>query len=69
MLATEEELKLTYEEFVEKRVNSFYEDNSTIFDNKTNEEKEDIILTLVGEGNLLADVAIRIANREGLDVE
>ena len=69
MLATEEELKLTYEEFVNKRVEEFYVDNNSIFDGKTNEEKEEILLNLVGEGDLFADVAIRIAGREGLDVE
>jgi hypothetical protein len=69
MLATEEELKLTYEEFVEKRVNKFYEDNPSIFDDKTNEEKEDIILNMIGEGEMFTDVAIAIVAREGLEVE
>ena len=68
-LATEEELNLTYKEFVEKRVNDFYENNPTIFKDKTDKEKEDIILELVGEGELFADVAIEIATKEGLDVE
>jgi hypothetical protein len=62
-------MSLIYEEFIEKRVNEFYENNPTIFNNKTNEEKENIILNLVGEGELFADVAIGIADREGLDVE
>ena len=69
MLATEEELKLTYEEFVTKRANDFYTETPNIFDGKTSEEKEDIILNLVGEGELFADVAIKIARREGLDVD
>jgi hypothetical protein len=69
MLATEEELELTYKEFVEKRVNDFYEDDPTIFDGKTDEEKEDIILGLVGDGVMFVDVAIAIAARESLDVE
>ena len=69
MLATEDELKLTYEEFVNKKVNEFYNNNPNIFDGKTNEEKEEIILELVGDGELFADVAIRIAEREGLEVD
>ena len=68
-LATEEELNLTYNEFVEKRVNDFYRDNPTIFKDKTDKEKEDIILDLVAEGELFADIAIEIAIREGLDIE
>ena len=68
-LATEEELNLTYKEFVEKRVNDFYENNPTIFKDKTDKEKEDIILMLVGEGELFADIAIEIAIKEGLDIE
>jgi hypothetical protein len=66
---TEEERQLTYKEFINKRVSDFYEYNPNIFDNKTNEEKEEIILKIVSEGSLLSDVAIRIAIREGLDVE
>ncbi len=66
---TDEERKLTYKEFIAKRVNDFYEDNPNIFDNKTNEEKENIILNIVSEGELLADVVIGIVIREGLDVE
>jgi hypothetical protein len=69
MLATEEEYKLTSEEFIEKKVDEFYESNPNIFDDKTDEEKENIILNLVGEGELFADVAIEIANREGLNID
>jgi len=68
VLSNENEMDLTYEEFIGKRVNEFYENNPNIFNDKTNEEKEEIILNLVGDGELSADVAVEIANREGLDV-
>jgi hypothetical protein len=68
-LATEEELTLTYDELVDKKVKEFYESNPIIFEGKTNEEKEEIILDLVEEGELFTDVAIKIAEKEGLDVE
>jgi hypothetical protein len=57
----EEELKL--------EVDNFYENNPTIFDNRSNIEKEEILLDLVSEGVILADVAIEIAIREGLELE
>ena len=66
---TEEERQLTYEELIEKRVNDFYEENPDIFDDKTDEEKEEIIINIVTEGKLLTAVAIEIAIKEGLDVD
>ena len=68
ILADGEELNLTYEEFIDKKVNEFYESSPNIFNNKTDEEKEEIILNLVGEGELFVDVAIEIAKKEGIDI-
>ncbi len=50
-------------------VDQFYLDNIDIFKDKTKEEIEEIILELVSNGDILADVAIEIATREGLDLE
>jgi hypothetical protein len=68
-LATDEEKDLTYAEFIDKRTNDFYADNPNIFDNKTDEEKEEIILELVASGDLFVDLAIEIVQREGLDLD
>jgi hypothetical protein len=68
VLAKEDELELTYDEFVEKRTNEFYVDNPNIFDGKTDAEKEEIILELVGNGDLFVDLAIEIVSREELNL-
>jgi hypothetical protein len=66
-LMTEDELDLTYEEFIDKRANEFFESYPNIFENKTTKEKEEIIIKLVEEGELFVDVALEIASREGID--
>ncbi len=54
---------------LEEAVDQFYIDNPGIFYDKTDEEIENIILELVANGDMLADIAIEIATREGLDLE
>ena len=57
-----------YDQFVNIKVEQFYEDNPNIFENKTDEEKEEIIIELVGDGKLIIDIAIEIAKIEKLDI-
>ncbi len=53
---------------IEDIISKFYNDNPGIFDGKTLSEKEDIILEFVGSGEMIAEVALRIAIREGIEI-